>query len=140
MSTEPTDRFTRGLTTAMNLFSGAPSLPSFPVPDEIAADWNELSMSTVMGDVWSRPGLDTAQRSLVTIALLTALNRPQQLRAYVAIGLNQGLSRAQVCEAIFHTSVYAGFPAAIEGFRIAREVFAEYDAVADGSQTTPDPV
>jgi 4-carboxymuconolactone decarboxylase len=83
-----------------------------------------------MGDVWSRPGLDAAQRSLVTIALLTALNRPEQLRAYLAVGLNQGLTRAQVCEVILHTAVYAGFPAAIEGFRIATEVFAAYDEAA----------
>lgn len=130
MPDEPADRFTQGLTTAMRLFAGAPSLPSFPVPAEIAADWNELSMSTVMGDVWSRTGLDAAQRSLVTIALLTALNRPEQLRAYLAVGLNQGLTRAQVCEVILHTAVYAGFPTAIEGFRIATEVFAEYDEAA----------
>jgi 4-carboxymuconolactone decarboxylase len=133
MSDEAVDRFNRGLTTAMQLFAGAPSLPSFPVPDEIAADWNQLSMSTVMGDVWSRPGLDPARRSLVTIALLTALNRPEQLRAYIAIGLNQGLSRAEVCEAIMQTAVYAGFPAAIEGFRVASEVFAAYDAAADAA-------
>lgn len=133
MTGEPDDRFARGIATAMDLFSGSPTLPRFPVPDEIDADWNGFSVSTVMGDVWSRPGLDAKHRSMITIALLTATHKPEQLKAYVSIGLNQGLTRSQICEVILHTSVYAGFPAAIEGFRIASKVFGEYDAAA-----TPD--
>lgn len=135
MAEEPDDRFTRGVTTAIRLFAGSPGIPSFPVPEEIAEDWSNLSVATVMGDVWSRPGLDAQQRSLITIALLTALGRPEQLRVYLGIGLNQGLTRSQVCEAILHTSVYAGFPAAIEGFRVASEVFAEYDAAGEAGTT-----
>lgn len=136
MADERNDRFTRGVTTAIGLFAGSPDIPSFPVPQEIAEDWNHLSVATVMGDVWSRPGLETDQRALISIALLSALGRPEQLRAYVGIGLNQGLTRSQVCEAILHTSVYAGFPAAIEGFRIASEVFAEYDAATEPGAAT----
>lgn len=128
MSEEPVDRFAVGVDTAIHLFAGSPSPPAFPVPAEIAEDWNRFSMSTVMGDVWTRPGLQRTQRVLVTIALLTALNRPAQLRAYVGVGINAGLTRAEICEAILHTAIYAGFPAAVEGFRVAAEVFAEYDA------------
>ena len=130
MPEEPVDRFARGIDVAMHLFAGSPSPPAFPVPAEFAEDWTRLSLSTVMGDVWSRPGLERAQRALVTIALLTALNRPEQLRAYIGVGLNAGLTRVEVCEAILHTAVYAGFPAAVEGFRIAAEVFADYDEAA----------
>jgi 4-carboxymuconolactone decarboxylase len=125
---ESDDRYTVGLTTAMALFAGSPELPDFAVPAEIASDWGELSMATVMGDVWSRPGLGARDRSLITVALLTALGRPDQLRAYLGVGLNQGLTRSELCEAILHTSVYAGFPAAIEGFRVAAEVFDRYDS------------
>jgi 4-carboxymuconolactone decarboxylase len=69
---------------------------------------------------------------MITIALLTALAKPEQLRVYVGVGMNLGLSRAQICEIIWHTAIYAGFPAAVEGFRIAGEAFAEYDAAAAG--------
>lgn len=129
--TDADDRFTHGLSVAMGLFAGSPELPSFPVPAEIEDDWGQLSMGTVMGDVWGRPGLDPRQRALITVALLTALGRPDQLRAYAGVGLNQGLTRAELCEAVLHTAVYAGFPAAIEGFRVLTEVFDRYDAAGN---------
>jgi 4-carboxymuconolactone decarboxylase len=129
--TDPTtDRFTLGIHTAMELFADSPSPPAFSVPAEFAEEWNRFSMSTVMADVWNRPGLARPQRVLATIAILAALNRTEQLRAYIGVGLNQGLSRTEVCEVILHTAVYAGFPCAVEAFRIATEVFAEYDAAA----------
>ncbi len=135
MTEEPNERFARGVATAIELFSGSPTLPSFPVPDEIEDDWSRFSVSTVMGDVWSRPGLDALQRAMITIALLTASDKPEQLRAYISIGLNQGVTRSQVCEVILHTAAYAGFPAAIEGLRVAEEVFGEYDAATDPKTT-----
>ncbi len=121
------------MASAMELFKpGSPvSAPSFEYPKEIAEDWNRFSMSTVMGDVWGRPGLAKKERALVTIALLTALDKPQQLRAYVTAGLNLGVSREEICEAILHVSVYAGFPAAIQGLGVANEVFAAFDAASD---------
>ena len=121
------ERFNNGLATALDLFSGSPELPSFPVPPEIEAEWNSFSIGVVMGEVWSRPQLAQRDRALVTIALLTATHKLEQLRTYVAVGINKGLSRSEICEAIFHTAVYAGFPCAVEGFRVASEVFARYD-------------
>ena len=127
------ERMERGMATALELFKpgSAPGAPRFRYPKEIAEDWNRLSMSTVMGDVWGRPGLAKKQRALITIALLTALDKPEQLRAYVTGGLNLGLSREEICEAILHVSVYAGFPTAIQGLGVASEVFDAFDAAAD---------
>jgi 4-carboxymuconolactone decarboxylase len=126
------ERVARGMATALELFKpGSPvNAPRFQYPKEIAEDWNRLSMSTVMGDVWARPGLSKQQRALITIALLTALDKPEQLRAYVTGGLNLGLSREEICEAIVHVSVYAGFPAAIQGLGIASQVFDAFDAAS----------
>lgn len=123
----------RALASAMELFKpGSPvAAPSFAYPAEIAEDWREFSMSTVMGDVWGRPGLEKKQRALITIALLTALDKPQQLRAYVVGGLNLGLTREEICETIMHVSVYAGFPAAIQGLGVANEVFCDFDAASE---------
>ena len=122
---EKDERMERAIATAMELFKpGSPvSAPKFEYPKEIAEDWNQFSMSTVMGDVWARPGLAKKDRALITIALLTALDKPQQLRAYVTGGLNLGLSREEICEAIMQVSVYAGFPSAIQGLGVANEVF-----------------
>jgi 4-carboxymuconolactone decarboxylase len=127
MANETDDRLARGMATALELFtprsSGVPRPPSFKYPEEIAEDWNRFSISTVMGDVWGRKGLDPKDRAMITIGVLTALNKPEQLRSYITAGLNLGLTREQICEIILHISVYAGFPTAIQGFAVAKEVF-----------------
>ena len=133
MAGDEDERAARAMATALELFKpGSPvSAPRFEYPKEIAEDWNRFSMSTVMGDVWGRPGLAKKERALITIALLTALDKPEQLRAYVTGGLNLGLTREEICEAIVHVSVYAGFPATIQGLRVANEVFDAFDAASD---------
>ncbi len=129
MSDAPDERFLRGLTTALKLFPPKTTAPpAFRYPPEIADDWNKFSVSTVMGDVWGREGLEPKQRAMITIGVLAALDRPEQLRSYVTGGLNVGLTREEICETILHISVYAGFPAAIQGFAIANEVFESLDA------------
>ncbi len=129
MANEIDERFARGMATAMELFPpGSSGPPSFQYPEEIAADWNQFSLSTVLGDVWGRPGLEKKERAMVTIGVLTALNKPEQLRSYITGGLNLGLSREQICEVILQIAVYAGFPTAIQGFAVARAVFDELDS------------
>jgi 4-carboxymuconolactone decarboxylase len=129
MADEIDPRLARGMTTAMKLFKpGSSPPPSFQYPKEIAEAWNQFSISTVMGDVWGREAIEPKQRAMITIGLLTALDKPEQLRAYIAGGLNLGLTREEVCETIMHVSVYAGFPAAIQGFAVASEVFDRLDA------------
>ncbi|MDP6375161.1 MAG: nitroreductase/quinone reductase family protein [Kiritimatiellia bacterium] len=128
----PDERLARGIETALQLFPpGSLGSPGFKYPAEIEADWNALSMSTVLGDVWGRPGLEKKSRAMITIAAMVALDKPQQLRAYIIGGLNLGLERSEVCEVIMQMAVYAGFPAAIQGLGVAAEVFGELDAAAD---------
>lgn len=130
MADAPDERLARGLAMAVKMFTppdGRPRPPAFRYPKEIAEEWNRFSISTVMGDVWSRSGLEAKDRARITIALLTALDRPQQLRAYITAGLNLGLTRAEICEIILHVAVYAGFPTAIQGFAEANEVFEALD-------------
>lgn len=132
MAPETGPSLARGMQVAAQMFPpGAPvAAPRFDYPTEIAAEWSAFSVSTVLGDVWGRPGLDLKQRAMISIATLTALSRLDQLRAYIVAGLNLGLTRAEICETIFQVSVYAGFPAAIAGFGIANSVFGEADAAA----------
>jgi 4-carboxymuconolactone decarboxylase len=135
VANEIDERMARGLATAVKLFTpaegGPPKMPSNTYPKEIAEDWNKLSISTVMGDVWGREALAPRERAMMTIAMLTALDKPEQLKSYVSAGLNLGLSRAEVCEVVMHVAPYAGFPAAIQGFSVVNEVFEALDAEAD---------
>jgi len=93
-------------------------------PDEIRDDWGRLIVDTVLPNgVWSRPGLGQRDRSLITIAALCALHRPNELKLHIGRGLDNGLSREEVCEVIMHMAIYGGFPVAVEGMAIAKEVF-----------------
>ena len=82
------------------------------------------------GDVWQRPGLDLKTRSLVTVAMLTALGRQHELKGHVRGALNNGATTAEIQEVLLHASIYCGLPAAVEAFRTASEV-------VDGSGKKP---
>lgn len=127
------ERFQQGLKTVSELFPPRDDgqNPRFTYPPEIADDWNTLSISTVMGDIWSRSGLAKNQRAIITIAALTVLDKPEQLKAYITAGLNLGVSRQEICEVIMQMAIYGGFPAAIQGLGIANEVFQSVDDAAN---------
>lgn len=128
MDETPEARFARGMETLQKVFPlGSGAMPQFRYPAEIESDWGQFSVSTVLGDVWSRPGLELKHRAMIAIAALAALNKPGSLKAYIIAGLKQGLSRNEVCEIIFQMAIYAGFPAAIEAFGHAREAFEQFD-------------
>ena len=82
------------------------------------------------GDVWQRPGLDLKTRSLVTVAMLTALGRQHELKGHVRGALNNGATTAEIQEVLLHASIYCGVPCAVEAFRSAAEVV---DGAAGGS-------
>lgn len=77
------------------------------------------------GSVWTRKGLDRKTRSLITLAALTALKCPQELKGHVRGALNNGCTVEEIREALLHCAVYAGVPAAIDAFRAAQEVIDE---------------
>lgn len=80
------------------------------------------------GGVWNRDGLDRKTRSLITLAALTALKCPQELKGHVRGALNNGCSVDEIREALLHCAVYAGVPAAIDAFRAAQEVIDGYQS------------
>jgi 4-carboxymuconolactone decarboxylase len=82
----------------------------------------ELVTKHAWGNTWQRPGLDLKTRSIVTVSMLVALNRPHELKAHVRGALNNGVTREQLQEIFLHASVYCGFPAAIDALRTAAEV------------------
>jgi 4-carboxymuconolactone decarboxylase len=97
---------------------------ALPAPEPIRDAWGRLIVDTVLPDgVWSRQGLSPRDRSMITVAALTALYRPNELRIHLGRALDNGVTRAELGELIMHMAIYGGFPVAVEGMRIAREVF-----------------
>ena len=80
------------------------------------------------GGIWTRPGLDRRTRSCITVAMLAALGRHEELAMHVRAALRNGVTRDELREVLLQTAVYAGVPAANAAFHMAQEVFAEIDA------------
>lgn len=92
--------------------------------DEFSRPLQELTTSFAWGQVWGRENdLDRRSRSLLTIGMLIALNRSAELEVHLRGGLRNGLTEIEVREAIIHSAVYCGFPAALEATRVAQQVF-----------------
>ncbi len=96
---------------------------------ESADDFNqpmqELVTEYCWGSVWTRPGLDRRTRSLVNLAMMTALNRPHELKLHLRGALNNGCTEEEIREVLLQTAIYCGVPAAIDSFRTARDVLGE---------------
>jgi 4-carboxymuconolactone decarboxylase len=77
------------------------------------------------GEVWTRPGIDRRTRSCITVAMLVALNRPEELAIHLQGALRNGVTAAELREVLLQSAIYCGIPAANSAFRIARETLGE---------------
>jgi len=89
----------------------------------------QLTTEWCWGEVWTREGLDRKTRSIINLSMLTALNRPYEIRVHVRGAINNGLSTDEIKEVFLQTAIYCGVPAAMDSFRIANEVFVELGLV-----------
>lgn len=103
------------------------------------APFHEYLTRSAWAQVWARPGLDLRTRSLVTLALLTALRCEDELAMHVAAAIRLGVTPAQIREVLLHSSVYAGAPAGNAAFAIAQRVLAGLGTDLDGAQLHSDP-
>jgi 4-carboxymuconolactone decarboxylase len=92
---------------------------------EIAPHLADLSADVLFGDVWERPGLSKRDRSLITVAVLTALYRTDQLRGHIRRALDNGVTKAEIGEVITHIAFYGGWPTAANAVQVAKQVFDE---------------
>ncbi len=122
------DVFDRGLKLRKQVLGAEYVEKSMASADDFSRPMQELSTEYCWGYVWGRPGLALRDRSLINIAMISALNRPHELKLHVKAALNNGLSREEIREVLMQVAVYCGVPAGIDSFRIAREAFAELDA------------
>lgn len=93
--------------------------------NEFTADFQGLITRYAWGEIWARPGLDRKTRSLITIAMMVALNRSEELKLHLRAAPNNGVSRAEIKEVLLQTAIYCGVPAANSAFHMAEEVFEE---------------
>jgi 4-carboxymuconolactone decarboxylase len=100
------------------------------------SDFNEAFQNLITryawGDIWSRPGLSRETRSMITLAMMVALNRNDELKMHLRAALNIGLTKDQIQEVLLQTAIYCGVPAANSAFHAAEEVFAEARGAAKG--------
>lgn len=95
--------------------------------DDFNMPMQELVTQYCWGEVWGRPGLDRKTRSIINLAMITALNRPHELKLHVRGAINNGLTKDEIKEVFLQTAIYCGVPAAIDSFRTAKEVFAQME-------------
>ena len=101
-----------------------PTAAQTPLSD-FAPKLSELTKQVLFGDVWERPQLSKRDRSLITVAALTALNRPDQLRFHLGRAIENGVKEEELIEAITHLAFYAGWPCAMTAITIAKELLAK---------------
>jgi len=121
------ERFERGLEIRKAVLGDAYVEKALAGADEFSRPMQELVTEYCWGTVWAREGLPRRTRSMLNLAMLSALNRPHELKAHVRGALANGVSRAEICEVLLQVAIYCGVPAGMESFRIAREAFAEID-------------
>jgi len=120
--------FEKGLVVRKAVLGAAYVEKSLASADDFSRPIQELSTEFCWGKVWTREGLSRRDRSLLNLAMISALNRPHELKLHVKAALTNGLTRAEISEVFLQVGVYCGIPAGIDSVRIAREAFAELDA------------
>ena len=126
---EKSDRFKRGWEKLKEVDGEAGESVIASLKD-IAPEFADLLIEFPFGDIYSRPGLDLKSREIAVVAALTALgNATPQLKVHIHGALNVGCTKEEVVEVIMQMAVYAGFPAALNGLFVAKEVFSEREHI-----------
>lgn len=119
------ERFERGLKTRREVLGGDYVDASVNKATDFNWPMQELVTEYCWDEIWNRPGLDRKSRSILNLGMISALNRPHELKLHVRGAINNGLTKEQIREIFMQVSIYCGVPAAIDSFRCAQEVFEE---------------
>lgn len=133
MTTRPefhSDLFEKGLKIRKEVLGAEHVQKSLDSATDFTAPMQKLVTEWCWGELWSRPGLDRRTRSIINLSMLSALNRPHEVRLHVRGALNNGLSQEEIIEILLQVAVYCGVPAALDSMKVAAEVLAEEAAKA----------
>lgn len=121
------EAFEKGLATRRAVLGAEYVDNSLKNADDFNMPMQELVTEYCWNEIWNRPGLDRKTRSFLNLAMLTALNRPHELKLHVRGAINNGLTKEEIREVFLQAAIYCGVPAAIDAFRTAKEVFKDMD-------------
>jgi 4-carboxymuconolactone decarboxylase len=124
------ERYGMGLQTRREVLGDAHVDRSLANRTAFNEDFQDLITRYAWGEIWTRPGMPRHTRSLITIAMLVALNRQEELRLHLRAAANNGVTQDEIREVLLQSAIYCGVPAANTAFHIAEAVFAEMDGSA----------
>jgi len=119
------ERFERGMKVRREVLGAAYVDKSMAEADEFSRPMQELVTEYCWGEIWTQPELPRKTRSLINVAMISALNRPHELKLHVRGALRNGCSKEEIRAVLMQVAIYCGVPAAIDGLRVAREVLKE---------------
>ena len=119
--------YDRGLSIRKDTLGKEHVEKSFATADDFNLPMQELVTEYCWGAVWGREGLSRKTRSMLNLAMISALNRPHELKLHVKGALRNGVTKDEIREIFLQVAIYAGVPAGVDSFRIAREAFAEME-------------
>lgn len=122
---ELSERFHNGLKTRREVLGAAYVDSSIAKANDFNWPMQELVTEYCWDEIWNRPGLDRRSRSILNLGMISALNRPHELKLHVRGALTNGLSKEEIREVLMQVAIYCGVPAAIDSFRVAQEVFED---------------
>lgn len=124
------ETFERGLEIRKSVLGKDYVENSLKNADDFTRPMQELSTEYCWGWVWGREGLSKRERSMINLAMISALNRPHELKLHVKGALVNGVTREEIREILLQVAIYCGIPAGMDSFRIAKEAFADVDKTA----------
>lgn len=130
MSDAGSDRFERGMAVRREVLGDAHVERSMSQVNDFNREVQVMVTEMAWGDIWTRPGLDRRTRSLLNLAMLTSLNRMHEFGVHVRGAVTNGVTTDEIKEVLLQAAVYCGAPAALESFRVAKQVLDEI--AADG--------
>ena len=122
------DMFDKGLAVRREVLGAEYVDAAIKGADDFNRPFQEFITEYCWGAVWARPGLPRKTRSIINLAMLTALGKPQELKIHVKGALKNGCTKDEIMEVLMQTAIYCGVPAAVDAFRTAREAFKEAGA------------
>jgi 4-carboxymuconolactone decarboxylase len=125
--------FERGLKTRREVLGHAYVDNAIKNADEFTLPLQQFVSQYAWGDIWNRPGLDRKTRSLLNLAMISALNRPHELKLHIRGAINNGVTKDEIREVFLQVAVYCGAPASMDAFRVAKEAFADLDREAQAA-------
>jgi 4-carboxymuconolactone decarboxylase len=121
------ERYEKGLSVRRAVLGNAHVDRTIKNRNAFDEDFQDLITRYAWGEIWDRPGLPRHTRSLLTVAMMVALNRSEEFKMHVRAAFNNGVTREEIKEVLLQTAIYCGVPAANSAFHAASEVFKEMD-------------